>query len=149
LFDKLVGALRLCYGFEITDWTMARFFWICMAGALGTGTRYLVGMWADRRFGKAFPYGTLLVNISGCFLLSFVLHIALRSVVISPTLRLVLTTGFMGGLTTYSSFNYDTMRLVQSGAYSSALLYFAGTLGACFLAGLLGIGAGHLCIASR
>jgi len=119
-----------------------------MAGALGTGTRYLVGLWADQRLGKTLPYGTLIVNVAGCFLISLVMHLALRSSAISPTLRLVLTTGFMGGLTTYSSFNYDTTRLLQAGAYGTALLYFALTLAMCFTAGLLGIGVAHLVEAS-
>jgi CrcB protein len=57
---------------------------------------------------------------------------------------LVLTTGFMGGLTTYSSFNYDTTRLLQAGAYGAALLYFAITLTLCFTAGLLGLGTARL-----
>jgi CrcB protein len=46
---------------------MERFFWICLAGAAGTGARYLVALWAAQRFGSAFPYGTLLVNLVGCF----------------------------------------------------------------------------------
>ncbi len=123
---------------------MARFFWICIAGALGTGTRYLVGLWADQRLGKALPYGTLIVNVAGCFLISLVMQVALRSSAISPGLRLVLTTGFMGGLTTYSSFNYDTTRLLQAGAHGAALLYIALTLASCFAAGLLGIATAHL-----
>ena len=48
---------------------MARLFWICFAGALGTGTRYLVALWAAQRLGSVFPYGTLIVNIVGCFFL--------------------------------------------------------------------------------
>lgn len=46
---------------------MERFFWICLVGAAGTGARYLVALWAAQRFGSAFPYGTLLVNLVGCF----------------------------------------------------------------------------------
>ena len=46
---------------------MERFFWICLAGAAGTGARYLIALWAAQRFGSAFPYGTLIVNLIGCF----------------------------------------------------------------------------------
>ena len=49
---------------------MERFFWICLAGAAGTGTRYLVALWAAQRFGSSFPYGTLFVNLAGCFLIA-------------------------------------------------------------------------------
>jgi putative oxidoreductase len=56
---------------------MERFFWICVAGAAGTGARYLVALWAAQRFGSAFPYGTLIVNLLGCFALAAVMHAAL------------------------------------------------------------------------
>jgi fluoride exporter len=118
---------------------MAKLFWICMAGALGTGTRYLVGLWADERLGKAIPYGTLLVNVVGCFLIALVMQLSLRSAAIPPALRLTLTTGFMGGLTTYSSFNYDVGRYLQAGAYATASLYFGLTVLLCLTAGSLGV----------
>src|SRR5690348_10595853 len=101
---------------------MDRFLWICFAGALGTGTRYLVGLWAGRALGTAFPFATLIVNIVGCFLIAFVMQISLSTTLLSPTARLTLTTGFMGGLTTYSSFNFETTRLLQEGAWGTGLL---------------------------
>jgi CrcB protein len=118
---------------------MIRFLWICFAGALGTGTRYLVGLWAGRALGTAFPYGTLMVNVAGCFLIAAIMHVSLSTELVSPTLRLTLTTGFMGGLTTYSSFNYETTRLLQERAWGPGLMNFAVTTTACFAAGLLGL----------
>ena len=56
---------------------MERFFWICLAGAAGTGARYLIALWAAQRFGSAFPYGTLIVNLVGCFAIAAVMHAAL------------------------------------------------------------------------
>ena len=109
-----------------------------MAGALGTGTRYIVAQWASRALGTAFPYGTLFVNVAGCFLIAAIMQVALTTSLVSPTLRLVLTTGFMGGLTTYSSFNYETTRLMQEGAWRAAAVNYATTTAACFAAGLLG-----------
>ena len=94
---------------------MERFLWICLAGALGTGTRYLVGVWAIQRWGTEFVSS------------------------LSPNLRLALTTGFMGGLTTYSSFNYETTRLLQQGARNTARLNVGLTLVSCFAAGLCGL----------
>jgi len=117
---------------------MERLIWICFAGALGTGARYLIGLWAGRAFGAAFPAGTLIVNVVGCFLIALIMHVSLSTTLVSPTLRLSLTTGFMGGLTTYSSFNYETTRFLQSGAWGTALLNVALTTGMCFAAGLLG-----------
>ncbi len=128
---------------------MARLFWICIAGALGTGARYLIGIWAEQRLGKDFPYGTLIVNVAGCFLIGLVMHLALRTTAISPALRPILATGFLGGLTTYSSFNYDTTRLLQAGAHGTAVFYFVMTIALCFTAGLLGMGAARLVAGGR
>lgn len=118
---------------------MERFFWICLAGAVGTGTRYLVGLWAGDRFGSAFPYGTLLVNLVGCLLMGFAMHASLAIANLSPTLRLAITTGFLGGLTTYSSFNAETTKLVEEGAHRAALVNVGATMLGCAVAGLLGL----------
>ena len=65
---------------------MQRFFWICLAGAAGTGARYLVALWSAPRFGSAFPYGTLIVNLVGCFAIAAVMYAAL-ALSWSPTVR--------------------------------------------------------------
>jgi CrcB protein len=122
---------------------MQRLFWICFAGALGTGTRYLVGQWAGRRLGTSFPYGTLIVNLLGCLLIALVMKVALELTSFPATVRLALTTGFLGGLTTYSSFNYETTRLLAEGATGAALVNLALTTVGGFLAGLLGLALGH------
>jgi|SoiMethySBSTD1v2_1073268.scaffolds.fasta_scaffold3729204_1 CrcB protein len=125
---------------------MERFFWICLAGALGTGARYLIGLWAGQRFGTAFPYGTLIVNITGCFFIAAVMQLAMSVAAFPPNLRLALTTGFLGGLTTYSSFGYETTKLAQDGARGAALVNFGVTTIACFAAVLLGAAAARLII---
>ena len=116
---------------------MERFFWICLGGAAGTGTRYLVAVWAAQRLGGAFPYGTLIVNLAGCFVIAAVMRTAL-ALSWSSTLRMTITIGFLGGFTTYSSFNYETSRLLEEGASGLAALNVAVTLTGGFLAGLLG-----------
>jgi CrcB protein len=118
---------------------MTRFLLVCLAGAVGTGARYLVGLGAGRFLGASFPFGTLFVNLVGCFVLAAVAELAMDSALVSPTLRVVLGTGFCGGLTTYSSFNLETSRLLQERAWASASLNVAATLAGCFVAGLLGI----------
>ncbi len=117
---------------------MDRLFWVCVGGAAGSGTRYLVALWAAQRFGSAFPFGTLAVNLAGCFLIAFVTQSA-TIVAWPPALRTALTTGFLGGLTTYSSFNYETTRLLQDGAPDTAALNVGLTVIGGFLAGWLGI----------
>ncbi|HTB71586.1 MAG TPA: CrcB family protein [Polyangiaceae bacterium] len=118
---------------------MTRLLLIGFAGGLGTLARYGVGLWAGRTLGTAFPYGTLAVNVVGCFLIALIAEIAVSTSLIPPTLRLTLTTGFMGGLTTYSSFNFETTRFFQDRAWASGLLNFGLTVGSCFVAGLLGL----------
>jgi CrcB protein len=118
---------------------MQRFLLVCCGGAAGTGVRYLIGVWAGRRLGPAFPYGTLIVNLAGCFLLSLVMHLALGLASFPANLRFALTTGFMGGLTTYSTFNYETSKLIEEGALRTAAINLTATVLGCFVAGLLGL----------
>jgi CrcB protein len=117
---------------------MERFFWICLAGAAGTGSRYLIALWAAQRFGSAFPYGTLIVNVVGCFGIAAVMHAALL-LSWSPAVRSAITIGFIGGLTTYSSFNYETTRLLEEGAVGAATLNATGTIAGALVAGWLGV----------
>jgi CrcB protein len=117
---------------------MARFLLICAGGAVGTGARYLFSTAVTRAFGN-FPFGTLGVNVLGSFLVSVLMVLALEKSVLSPDLRLVLVTGVLGGFTTYSSFNYETLHLAQSGAAGLAVANVAVTLLACLLAGVAGI----------
>jgi fluoride exporter len=118
---------------------MTRVFLIGLAGALGTLSRYFVGIFAGRALGADFPYGTLIVNVLGCFLIAVVSQLALSTTLISPTLRMTLTTGFMGGFTTYSSFNYETTNLLRERAWATGLLNVGITMVGCFVAGLLGL----------
>jgi CrcB protein len=117
---------------------MDRLVWIWLAGAAGSGVRYLVAIWASQRLSSTFPYGTLIVNLGGCFVIAAVMHAALR-MDWTPTVRSAVTVGFIGGLTTYSSFNYETMRLFENGAPARALTNVMLTLLGGFAAGWLGV----------
>lgn len=94
---------------------MSKFLLIVFGGAVGTGARYLVSGFMLRAFGTAFPYSTLTVNLVGSFLITIIMYVGLSSELISPTMRIVLTTGVMGGFTTYSSFSYETIQYFQDG----------------------------------
>jgi CrcB protein len=117
---------------------MARVLLIGLAGCLGTLSRYGIGVWAGKALGTAFPYGTFIVNVLGCFLIALISQLALSTTLISPTLRLTLTTGFMGGLTTYSSFNYETTTLFRERGFAAGVTNLGLTLVTCFVAGMLG-----------
>lgn len=118
---------------------MARFFWICLGGAVGTGARYLLSSWLLGLAESDFPYPTLLVNAAGSLLLGLLMPVALADESFSPTLRLALTTGVVGGFTTYSTFNYETLVLFQRGAWLLGLANLGATLLACLVAGGLGL----------
>jgi CrcB protein len=118
---------------------MHRFLLICLGGAIGTGARYLIALETPRISGTAFPYATLAVNVMGSFFLGAIMHVGLTTNLMSPELRLILTTGVMGGFTTYSTFNYETMEYLRAGAFWLAGLNVAATLLLCLLAGALGL----------
>lgn len=118
---------------------MARLLLICLGGALGTAARYGISLWSRGALGAGFPWGTLIVNVVGSFLLAVIMVVGLNTELISPTVRLALGTGVMGGFTTYSSFNYETLKLVEDGSLRLAALNLLATLAGCFLAGLLGL----------
>ena len=112
--------------------------WICAAGAAGTGLRHLVTVWAAARWGATFPYGTITVNIVGCFAIAVVMHVS-SAAGWSATSRVVVTTGLLGGFTTYSAFNQETLRLIDQGAGGVALMNVLVTLGGGVLGGWLGM----------
>jgi CrcB protein len=125
---------------------MARLVWISLGGGLGTAARYLLSAWLLGVLGPAFPYGTLAVNVIGSFLLGTIMHVGLQTTLISPTARLVLGTGVMGGFTTYSTFNYETLQYLQEGAWAMASLNVVATLLVCLAAGALGVAFARLMV---
>ena len=120
---------------------------VCAGSAIGGGARYLVSLAAanTRWLGAEFPHGTLIVNVVGSYLIMLIMTVA-TATTMSANLRLFLTTGVMGGLTTYSSFDYETTKLFQSGATATGLLNIGVTLIGCFAAGLLGIATARLLV---
>ena len=116
---------------------------VFLAGGAGAVARYAVGGWVAQAAGSGFPWGTLTVNVSGSFLISLVIQIALASDAISPEVRLALTTGLLGGYTTYSTFNYETIALLREGAWQIAAINVAATLLLCLAAGFAGLAAGR------
>ncbi|MEA2165835.1 MAG: fluoride exporter [Thermoanaerobaculia bacterium] len=121
-----------------------RFFLICLGGAIGTGARYLTSLWAAAVFGTGFPIGTLIVNLLGSFLIGFIMQTSATTELIRPDLRLLLTTGVMGGFTTYSTFNYETTNYVRSGAWGVGIANAGVTFFGCLIAGLAGLALARL-----
>jgi CrcB protein len=94
--------------------------YIGLFGALGCLSRYAVSGWTYALVGRGLPYGTLVVNVAGSLLLGLVMEASLHSTLLSPDVRMGITTGFMGGFTTFSTFSYETFRLLEEGSYLAA-----------------------------
>jgi CrcB protein len=84
-------------------------------GALGCVARYYLSGWTYDLFGKSFPYGTFAVNILGAFAIGLIMEFGMRSTLLPANLRIGLTIGFLGGLTTFSTFSYETFKLLEDG----------------------------------
>lgn len=104
---------------------------VALGGALGSVLRYLTGVLAARWLGVELPWGTLIVNLVGSFLIGLVNELALDALTLSPEARLFLAAGVMGGLTTYSALSYETARLMEAQAWTTACIYVAVTTAAC------------------
>ena len=117
---------------------MERLFWICLGGAAGTAARYGVGLWMGSRFTGPLPVGTILVNLLGCFAIALIMTLA-TAFEWSATVRMGLTIGVLGGFTTYSSFNYETSRLLLAGAPGTAAINLLITTLGGLAAGWLGL----------
>ena len=111
---------------------------VTIGGGIGAAARYLVSNWAAERLGSNFPYGTLIVNVVGCFIIGAFMILVTERVIANPYWRLLVAVGFLGGLTTFSSFGYETFKLIedaemQLAAYNIAanciLGFFATWLG--------------------
>ncbi|MFZ2948662.1 MAG: fluoride efflux transporter CrcB [Desulfuromonadaceae bacterium] len=108
----------------------------CAGGGL---TRYYLSGWVYSLLGRAFPYGTFAVNIIGAYLIGLIMELALRSTLIPDALRLGLTVGFLGGLTTFSTFSYETFSLLEDGRFLVAFANILASVAVCLLFTWLGI----------
>ena len=106
-------------------------------GFLGAVSRYLVGTAVSHRWGASWPYGTFLINITGCFAIAFFLTLVSERITVSPNWRYFFPTGFVGAYTTFSTFEYETLRLVEDGAWMRALSYVVSSVIVGFVAVLL------------
>lgn len=113
-------------------------FWVGIGGFVGANTRYWLGGWAASRFGTQFPWGTFIINITGSFILGLFTTLVTERFMASPNLRLLVAIGFVGAYTTFSTFEYETFMLVDSGSFMRASLNIILSV----LAGFFAVGIG-------
>lgn len=116
-------------------------WYIAVGSAVGGVTRYLIGGLSQRLTAGTFPIGTLLINVSGSFLLGLVLRYGVETATLTPEMRAFLTIGFCGGYTTFSTFTYETVALAEDGQWARAGLYITLSVGLSVVATLLGFAA--------
>ncbi len=116
-----------------------RLILIAAFGALGTLARYGLQGVVQIRSGSAFPYGTLVINLTGCFLLGLIGQFTLNRLVISPDWRVAIAVGFFGGYTTFSSFGWETAKMLEDGEWLRATTYVATSVVAGLLLTVAGI----------
>ncbi len=112
---------------------MPRYLLIAVGGAFGAMARYAVGAWAAQRFGPRFPVGTLVINLSACFLIGLAIEYLNRHTGLNVAWRFLLPTGFIGAYSTFSTFEFEAWADAQRGAWGLGLLYVAVSLMGGFL----------------
>jgi len=116
--------------------TAATIALFCAGGGVA---RYYLSGWVYTLLGRAFPYGTFAVNIIGAYMIGLIMELGLRSTVVPDALRLGLTVGFLGGLTTFSTFSYETFTLLEEGRFVVAFTNVLASVAVCLLFTWFGI----------
>lgn len=128
---------------------MSIYLWIAVGSAAGGVVRFALGALIQRQLGSPFPLGTLAINLTGSFLLGFVLRYALATPAVSPELRALLATGFCGGYTTFSTFSYEAAALIEDGDYHRAAWYVILSVTLALAGTFLGFGVAREVLAFR
>ena len=118
---------------------------VAVGGAAGSVARYLLSALVQEHTQSTFPVGTMTVNVAGCLIIGFVTALAAEHGAISPGMKLILTTGFCGGFTTFSTFINETLTLGVHGAGATAVAYVAVSVVLGFIAAAAGMQLGRMC----
>ena len=100
---------------------------VSLGAISGALCRYYLNLWFVERFGVGFPYGTFFINVTGCFLMGLVFMATESAIAISPEVKLLVATGFLGSYTTFSTYGLDTVSLIEAKGVIPALIYGVGS----------------------
>ena len=110
-----------------------------LGGFLGANARYLVANWIGMRYGTSFPYGTLVINVSGSFVIGLFLVLVTERFLVHPNWRLFFSVGFLGAYTTFSTFSFESLALIENGFWLLSLLNIVGSVVMGLIATLSGV----------
>ena len=113
--------------------------WVALGGAIGSAARYGVNVWSSRVLGSEFPWHTFIVNVTGCFIMGVLVALMGLKLNASGETRAFLTTGILGGFTTFSAYSMDFAMLVERKSYGAALAYGAGSVALSLIAVFTGL----------
>jgi len=113
---------------------------VAFGGAAGSVSRYLISLWGAKRFDFIFPLSTFIINITGCFIIGFLIGLSMRHFVLGNELKLLLIVGFCGGYTTFSTFSAENLKLIETGNFWTFAAYTAGSI----LFGLIAVWSGNI-----
>lgn len=117
---------------------------VALGGAMGAVSRFLVGNIVGKALGSAWPYGTFIINIVGCFCMGVLMTVIVERQLLPAAWRLFLCVGFLGGFTTFSSFGYETISLINNGKLLEAIAYVSGSVLLGLLATAIGVYVGRV-----
>ena len=117
---------------------MEKFLLISVGAILGANARYWIGDWSAQKWGVAFPYGTLIINLTGSLLIGFFLTLATERLMLDPRWRILFVVGFLGSYTTFSAYTYESFNLLFNGQWVSGLVNLFGSS----ILGIVSVGIG-------
>ena len=118
---------------------MQDYVWVGIGGFAGANARYILGAWINARVDGTFPWHTLLINVTGSFVIGFLMILLTERLEVDPAWRLLLVVGFLGGYTTFSSYSFEAIALIRAGDWTPAVGYMLGSNVLSLGATLLGI----------
>jgi CrcB protein len=115
------------------------YLFVGLGGFLGANARYLVAHWIGLRYGTSFPYGTLIINVSGSFVIGLFVVLVTERFIVHPHWRLFFAVGFLGAYTTFSTFSFESLALMKNGFWLLSLLNMVGSVVLGLMATLSGV----------
>lgn len=127
IFERYRYFIRTRFRKVVLSKDMETFLLISLGAMLGANLRYWVGTWAAGRLGTSFPYGNLIINLTGSFILGFFMTLAVDRLLIDPRWRILFAVGFLGSYTTFSSYTFESMSLIMDNQWLPGLLNLFGS----------------------